>query len=317
LRTCEYTGTTAKAQVSAQYLYSYSFNNEVNFNSTYTGKTVKVKGVVTSNVFQNTGQWTSGYSLWLGWQNDGYYHYAHSLTGGVRLFFTESNARQFANIRQGDVITIQGRCIGRGGSLIYTYKFGRPTEVFVDNCTLIQFNESNADRVRRSELLNEEEDKRSAEREAERRRREALEKEQEAERRKQAEKERARREQRAHQQRVASSPQRAQWEREQQQLQQERERHAGLSWSVTSSDLRFAGSKPLPSYTPNETSVRIAVKVTVDRDGDATEATIDVRRSTIYDSSVLDAALDAALSTKFAARKSRGTLLYLYGSSSQ
>jgi flagellar biosynthesis GTPase FlhF len=293
-------GNSAKAQIDAHSLYSYSSNNEVTFNSTYTGKTIKVKGMVTSSVFQNTEQWASGYSVWLG--------------NCVRLFFPESNARQFANIRQGDEITIQGRCIGRGGSLIFTYKFGRPTEVFIDNCTLLQVNMSNAERQRRTKLREEAEWNERAAKKAQEQEQQRLQK--------LAEEKRA--DEWLKQNHQESASQRARWENEQ-------ERQSRLEWTVASRDLNFWSNKPMPAYTPEEEDVRIAVMVTIESDGTPIEAEIDTRHTTTSDSQALDAALDAALATAFKtneheptkyrgafssafkATKKKGIVLYRYG----
>jgi hypothetical protein len=148
LMTSSVLGNTAKAQkvLTAYELYDYSQGNEAAFDARYTGKTFKIKGMVVGSVFKSTERWNSGsYSVWLGSgkythsnRNNKYYLIPLSESNYVRLFFTGSNAQQFANIQEGDEITIQGRCIGRGGSLVLEYRFGgRPEAPYMDNCTLI------------------------------------------------------------------------------------------------------------------------------------------------------------------------------------
>jgi hypothetical protein len=274
-------GITVKAQVTAVDLYHYSSNNEANFNNTYTGKTIKVVGIVTSNVFQNTGEWTSGYSVWLG--------------NCVRLFFPESNARQFAKIQQGDIITIQGRCIGRGGSLIYTYKFSRPTEVFVDNCTLIQVNETNAERLRNAQLREERE-------KAERRKQEELKREQEAEQRKR---------EAAENERLAAK--RREVER-QAAARREAERRR-CEWSVSTPDLPDAGYGVLPVYKPSgEEGLEVVIKVKLNSAGEVTDAVIDTDRTSITNARAWRSALEAAYKSECGSSGyRRGTLRYRYG----
>jgi hypothetical protein len=149
----------AQNVVYASNLYNSSKENEVSFDSRYTGKTVKVQGKVLGSVIKNTQEPFTGYSLWLGreevrWTpyeqigvnpNGSLYTYidgeSYTTTHKyIRLFISESNARQFANVRDGDEIIISGRCIGKGGSLIYTHSGIRPEEVFIDNCILIKSN---------------------------------------------------------------------------------------------------------------------------------------------------------------------------------
>jgi TonB family protein len=279
-------GTTAKAQIEAYALYTYSQDNEVNFNSTYTGKTVKVVGIVTSRVFQNTEEWASGYSLWLGW--DGFL----GLTNGVRLFFTESTARQFANIQKGDIITIQGRCIGRGGSLIYVYKSRRPTEVYVDNCSLIKINKTGVEIEREKNELRREEE------EAERSSKEAREAE------KRAQKEKSEKESREAQDA---------WKNYQ---EREKARQSSLKWVVSTDDLVFAESAPLPARKPEWENGIITVKITLSKKGDVTTAKIDEQNTTIYELAAQQSALSAARKTKFnfkaGDKRSEGTIIYKF-----
>jgi hypothetical protein len=194
-------GNNVKAQevITANDLYFYSLDNEVSFDAKYTKKTVKVRGKVMGEVFKNTKQpWNKGYSVWLGWIGEHYNPldvtfapgggYTSGITRapeqGVRLFITESNAGQFANVRKGDEITIQGRCIGRGGSLLLESSSNRPDEVFIDNCTLIEINVVQAkidreEKAKRDEMVHnvfEELRKEEAERQAKEKEKEAREK---------------------------------------------------------------------------------------------------------------------------------------------
>jgi flagellar biosynthesis GTPase FlhF len=164
---------TAKSQevITDIDLYNHSRGNEAAFDAQFTGKTLKVRGTVIKNVVKNTKQpWNKGYSLWLGWSRTIYSddYNTHSLEQRVRLFITESDARQFANVQIGDEIIIQGRCIGKGGSLLLEYSANRADEVFISNCILIKSN---------AEIKREEELERARRWEAERPQREAAERE--------------------------------------------------------------------------------------------------------------------------------------------
>jgi len=81
----------------------------------------------------------------------------------------------------------------------------------------------------------------------------------------------------------------------------------GHSWSVDGRNL--LGTMPTPSYNKNVEGF-ITVSIVVDETGNVTNATIT--RSTISDQSLRDAAINAALRTKFSSGKGKqkGTITY-------
>jgi hypothetical protein len=290
-------GNDAEAQetVYASSLYNYSSGNEAAFDARYTGKTFKVKGAVDGSVVKCTDSWNAGkYSLWISTGGNYYYYssdnsYSYSGKQQVQLFFTASNAGQLANLRAADEITVSGRGIGRGGSLVLQYKYGRrPYEPYMDNCTLIQRGKLGATIAKEEWAVKKKaRDEEDARKEAERL---VWEKEQEERRRKEREAE-------------------EQAEREAAERKaEERRRNGVVEGYISVGGSPATGGHPVtfkldwttdpkPSYSGGQEEGQVVIKIVL-RQGVVKKATIVESQTTITGSAIRTSALNAAKSER-------------------
>jgi hypothetical protein len=302
--------------VTAQELYYYSPENEVAFDSRFTNKTMRVSGTVMGNVFKNTRlPWNTGYSLWLGWIGQSYESlFANFVAGqnmfgvveqGVRLFIKEANAEPFGNVRQGDEIVIQGRCIGRGGSYLLEYSSNRPNDVYIDNCTLIHRKSGaeiakekrimeEADRKMRKEAAQKEKAAKEAERKAAD---EALEEEER--------KWEAKRAARIAAERAAEAERQAEQRRREGLVRGSYELSGGVS---------VVGKLVRPKYSGDMEEGQVVIKIVVSTVGEVQKATIDTKNTTVKDRSIRESALLAARQSKFtrSSKRSAGMIIYTF-----